>query len=284
MSVTAARLPRDILEIARTSPPARIFLALNLLALGLVLPQPLRAVVVLPLVLLLPGYAVFSALGLAARRDPVLTVGASIALSLVIVPLVTLALWAVAGDVEPAQVTIVLAVVVLAPAVVGLQPLVSRKREPMLGSPGGLLRILAVFTVAVLLVVALVSFLPGQRNAPFTEASLAGSWAEIDHAVVVEPDRPVSVDVQVTNRTGAAQTYAIEPELDGATWTGTTVDLGPGKTWVGSVQGTVPAGGCLHRLRVGVQPASGAAALEGPTVWFQTVDELPRTCLVGSGK
>jgi uncharacterized membrane protein len=282
--MTATRLPRDVFDIARTSPPARIFLALNLLALGLVMPQPLRAVIVLPLVLLLPGYAVFSALGLAARRDPVLTVGTSVALSLVIVPLVTLALWALAGDVEPAQVTIVLAVIVLAPAVVGLQPLVSRKREPALGSPGGLLRLLAVFTVAVLLVVGLVTLLPGQRNAPFTEAALAGTWAGVDDAVLVQPDRPVAVDVQVTNRTGRAQTYTVAPELDGADWRGTTVDLGPGETWIGTVEGTVPAGGCLHRLRIGVEPASGATPLEGPTVWFRTVEQLPRTCLVGSGK
>jgi uncharacterized membrane protein len=282
--LTTTRLRRDVFDVARTSPPARIFLALNLLALGLVMPQPLRAVIVLPLVLLLPGYAVFSSLGLAARRDPVLTAGASVALSLVIVPLVTLALWAVAGEVEPAQVTIVLAVIVLAPAVVGLQPLVSRKREPVVGSPAGLLRILAVFTVGVLLVVGLVSFLPGQRNAPFTEAALAGSWAEIDQAVRVQPDQPVSVDVMVTNRTGRDQTYAVEPELAGATWRGATVDLGPGQTWTGAVEGTVPAGGCLHRLRVGVRPASGATALEGPTVWFQTVDELPRSCVVGTAR
>jgi uncharacterized membrane protein len=285
MSLSTVRLRRDTSDILRTSPPAQLFLGLNLIALGLALPQPLRGVIVVPLVLFLPGYALLAALGLTSRRDPVTTVGTSLVLSLVIMPLVALALWETFGEVRPANVVMALAFIVLAPAVVGLQPLVTGRRDVVAGGrggAGGLLRLLAILTAGVLLVTVLVAVLPGAKQAPYTEAAFAGGWKNIDHTILVKPNEPVTVDVQVTNHTGSAQTYVVEPALEGKAWRGATIELGPDATWAGTVSGSVPGGGCLHRLRVGVRPTTGTGALEGPTAWFQTANPLPAKCSVGA--
>jgi hypothetical protein len=128
-------------------------------------------------------------------------------------------------------------------------------------------------------VAVLLDTLPAARAEPFTQVALAGAWAGLDDAVVVEPGAPVAVDVQVTNRTGAPAMLLVEPVMKGAVWRGQAVHLADGATWRGTVEGAVPRGGCLHRLRVGVRDADGGAALDGVTAWFATRDPLPPGCL-----
>ena len=84
---------------AALPPPARLLLAaLGVMNLGVLVPLPaLRAMVTLPLALLVPGYAVMMAVfGHRPRRDAPLTLAFTVLLSMATYPLVALALSAAA--------------------------------------------------------------------------------------------------------------------------------------------------------------------------------------------
>ena len=75
-------------------PLARVLVALAALAFGIYLPAPLRAVVVLPIALTLPGYALLA--GLRTRRvgdDPLATLAVSATASVALLVLAALAMY-----------------------------------------------------------------------------------------------------------------------------------------------------------------------------------------------
>src|SRR5262245_2804142 len=91
---------RRLVDIGAALPlPARLLLAaLGLMNLGVLEPLPaLRAMITLPLALLVPGYAVMMAVfGHRPRRDTLPTLAFIVLLSMVTYPLVALTLYAAA--------------------------------------------------------------------------------------------------------------------------------------------------------------------------------------------
>jgi hypothetical protein len=272
-----------LLALVARAPLAHIVLAYAAAgAASVALPQPARALVAAPVLLLVPGYALLHAVG--ARCDRITRLALSAALSLAIVPLAGLGVWAVRGTLDAELVLAVLAAFAILPAVAAL----ARRRRAAAGPPGGgslggAIRLAAVAGGAVAVLAVSLHVLPGAPPPPFTQVALAGSWAGLHDAVTVEPGARVVVDVEVTNRTGAPAMLLVEPTMKGASWRGQAVRLADGATWRGTVEGAVPRGGCLHRLRVGVRDGDGGTALEGVTAWFATRDPLPASCQTRGG-
>jgi uncharacterized membrane protein len=249
-------------------------------AAALALPQPVRVAVVAPVILLVPGYALQHAVGV--RVDRITRLALSAALSLAVVPLAGLAVWALHGTLDAQRVLALLAAFAIVPALAAL----ARRPRPAArvaaggGTLGGAVRVAVVAGAAVALIAVLLEVLPGAPAERFTQVALAGTWAGLDDAVTVRPGARVVVDVEVTNHTGATAMLLVEPTMKGAQWRGEAVRLEDGATWRGTVEGAVPRGGCLHRLRVGVRDADGGPALEGVPAWFATRDPLPESCQV----
>ena len=123
------------------------------------------------------------------------------------------------------------------------------------------------------------SALPGSTPAPYSAIALGGSWSDVSRVTVVPPHEKLSVDVTVENHTARTVSYRVVPKLSGAAWTTSSVRLAPGRSWSGSVSGTVPAGGCLHRLRIGLQCTEVATACtQSLIVWLEDRKTLPSGC------
>jgi hypothetical protein len=138
--------------------------------------------------------------------------------------------------------------------------------------------VLFALTAGICIGVIAIGTRSGPAPQPYTQLTLVGQWANLKSSVAVTPGAKVAVPVSVSNHTDAPQTYLVVPTMRGADWATRTVELLPGATWRGEVQGTVPRGGCLHRLLVEVRESSVAAPIGNVTVWFQNGTTLPKKC------
>jgi uncharacterized membrane protein len=273
--IASAPLRRDAAAALRHVPAARIAAGIAVLVLGTLLPQPLRAVVVVPALLLVPGYALVTALRLGGR-DGYVTLPLSFAASVATIPLVVVALDA--ANVPLSTLTLVPAVAVVSAALAAAGGVRRHVRAPRVGDAGGLVAAAAVAVACVGVVAAGVAFLPGSPPERFSTISLAGAWADTGRPVAVTPGEPVAVRIAVANHTGRDRAYVVAPQLAGGRWPARHITVPAGETWTGDVAGTVPAGGCLHRLRMRLRGERAPQPSPGLVVWFQSVPELPASC------
>ena len=281
--------PVPLVEAIWRWPLARVVAALGLLAFGIYLPTPLRALAVLPVALTLPGYAMLA--GLRTRRvgdDPLATLALSAIVSVALLALAALAMYAAEVRVSAASVAHVIvafvAVMVLLAPTLRSAPASTRGELALqgVGSFRGLVLPAVAVGAAIGVVVLALALLPGTPTARFTDVSLAGPLATDSGPALVAPFVTQQVPVTVRNRSGGTQVYAIEPAMEHGRWYGTTVRLLEGERWTGSVVGRVPAGGCLHRLRITARPLARSDRAVSVTTWFRT-RKLPGSCAVRSG-
>jgi len=247
---------------------------------ALALDGPLRAVVELPLVLLLPGTSILAALRGVGPARPASDVGLAVVLSFAAWILISLAAFAVG---QPLTTTVF---IVGSNVVVGVSAVICAvRRAPLTTIVGSDARrgqvalvLLAAVAVAGCCAAVAIGASDTRAPSPYSEVALAGQWAGVSSVVSVTRGAPVSVDLVVANHTSGTRSYTVVPAMSGARWTVRTVRLDPGMTWRGSVRGTVPVGGCLHRLLVTVNESGAAAPVGTVTLWFQNGTRLPKAC------
>lgn len=251
MNPISRHLPRAVARPLASAPGAvAASLAVLLLPVLLVLPNPVRALLAMPIVLIAPGYALLLALGRnLAAEDRVRTACLAVALSIAVVPILVLLAYVVRRPLETATVLTAIIVGTLAFAAVSI--VVHRggdRASPTHGPRGWLVGSAAVGIVAVgLLVLVARLALPGGTAARFSAISLDGTWARTSTVTVLAPGTTLSVDVRVDNASGRTQHYDVVPAVTGVRWTGASFDLPSGESWRGKVSGTITSGGCLRR-------------------------------------
>jgi uncharacterized membrane protein len=255
--------------------------ALLLLASG-ALPQPARALLAVPALLLLPGYATLIALRLstAKQSDSAQTALMSLVASMAVVPLVLLGLHGVGLPLVSGAIIPVVAGYCCVAALLG-----GRRAAQPQAVDGTLVataaRGAAVALLAAVIIAVGMRNLPGAPASPYTSLALGGTWAKVSTPAYAPAGKPTSVTVTVTNHSGSSKRYLLEPAMDGARWKSRTITVGAGATWSGNVTGSVPKGGCLHRLLVGL--SSKRDRIGGLTVWFQSRRTLPAACGAAHG-
>lgn len=263
---------------------------------GALLPvSPLRALLVVPLALLLPGYALLRALlAPALPGDRVVRLWLACILSLAMYPLLALVLsccglrlttmHVLAGlDLEHA----LLATIILARSVwyasraPGDLRRVSRTdwRAPVRHlwcSASHVPRLLVPALVLLPVLAGAYALVKGTPPSPFSQLSLAGNWAHL--AGSVTPSTLLQVPVVVGNHSGRRRTYRLSADVDGQVRRPTRVlTLPAGAGWSGQIAGVVPDDGCVHRVRVLLTEGSGGTR-NALTLWAHGRAYGTRTC------
>ena len=250
--------------------------ALALTGGALLPPSPVRALLVVPLALILPGSAMLWALlGPASACERPARLALSCVLSLAHYPLLALVLsfcgfrlttpHILAGvDLEHA----LLAAIILARAAryasrapddpnafslvagpasthrrLSKRPLVPRRYLPALG--------------LLPLLVGAYAVVESAPPLPFNQLALAGTWARL--AGSVTPSSPVlQVPVVVGNHSGGRRTYRLTADIDGRSRRpARLLTLSAGAGWTGQIAVAAPDDACLHRLRVLLTDGTG---------------------------
>jgi hypothetical protein len=252
---------------------------------GLALTGPLRAAIELPLALLLPGASVLAAARGSRPARPTSDVGLAVVLSFAVWILIAMTCYVVSQAFTTTAVIVGADLIVVASAAVCIArgaPLAT-----LAGSAAGRMPVaqLLAFALAVLAVVAIVAGATRELNSPepstqpYTEIALAGQWAGVQSVVSVKGGTAaVSVELAVANHTPSVKSYRLVPAMRAAHWGTRTFELAPGESWRGRVTGTIPKGGCLHRLLVSVHEAAARTPVGSVTLWFQNGTKLPGRC------
>jgi uncharacterized membrane protein len=112
--------------------------------------------------------------------------------------------------------------------------------------------------------------LPKPVDPPFTQFYMAGAWEHTRSIADVAPGHVLAVTVGIANQTHRTQQYHITPWIDqAASWPVREVRVGAGQRWVGSVRGTVPADGCLHRLDIALSTGKNSMAVSSLVLWVR---------------
>ena len=119
--------------------------------------------------------------------------------------------------------------------------------------------------------------LPGSTPARYSSIALAGDWSKAHGVTVIPAGKRFSVAVTVANRTASTEHYEVVPTLAHTSWTRPTVTLAPGASWSGSISGSMPSGGCLHRLSVALR-CQATRCNQSLVLWFSTRAKLPPSC------
>ena len=258
--------------------------------MSVLIPQTyLRAAIVFPIALLLPGYAILLlAFGPHKRLDWVPALSLSALLSMAFYPLAGLLL--AAASIAPSTQSMVVAVDVLVAVALAVSFLRSRRRrasvwstswvpaepphaEQQRGLDGKRMLVLVAATLALggLGLGVARHFEPKPVPQPYTAFYLTGAWSHPPTPVAARAGTPVNPLFSVTNRTHRPQTYKITPAVDGSiAWPSRTVTLSPGATWTGPLQGAMPAGLGLHELIVKLTMQPQGTAVGSLTLWLQT--------------
>jgi uncharacterized membrane protein len=288
---------------ASVAPPIQALLvALAMLNVAVVaLPPAPRAVVVLPLALLMPGYALLLALfGRSLPLDAAPLLALAALLSMAFYPLLALALYATGlllrmGSVLGGMDVCVLALTAVAASrfgphevsrtsnaggTVDLQPSHGADRRPLFaGSRRAVDQTrLALWGIGVVVTIVCVGVgvagathaLSTVPAAPYTAFYLSGRWAHIDTVVTVAPGRWLVVTVGVANDTGQRQVYRLSPLFTDAHWRAYTIVVPPGRTWTGAVSGRMPLDSCLHRLSLTLHQRGERVPLRPLVLWVRT--------------
>jgi hypothetical protein len=133
------------------------------------------------------------------------------------------------------------------------------------GTVGWLFLLLCAFGLSISLTRSL---LPGAPPESYMRFALAGGWATTD-GVVQTSSSQVAVTVEVTNHSVRSRVVRLVSRFDGLDpWPEVRVRLRPQSRWQGRVQGSQPRDGMLHRLTICLV-ASGHPSLPPLVLWFQ---------------
>ena len=252
-----------------------VLAAATVMSIGVLVPiAAIRALVVLPTALVVPGYAAALAIFGPRWRDDALGLALGALLSVALYPLLALLLYA--ASIRLSTASVLAATDALTAVFVGIVALRDRRAGWVraAGAQGGAgwavgevdgpwsgWRGIALFAALVAVVVGalalLIPALPSPVASPYTQFYLTGNWAQVHSITRLGAGRHLVVTIGITNRTHLPQRYLIVPRLDNALWRGRTLRLGDGGTWSGSIGGTVPAGGCAHQLAIRLYAVSG---------------------------
>lgn len=306
---------RAPLRVSAPSPAQAVVAALVMLNVAVfALPPALRAIIVLPLALLIPGYALLLALfGRRLPLDAVPLLALAALLGMAFYPLLALVLYVIGLPLRMESVlggldACVLAVTGVAASrlaprgvsrtsasggTVDLQLSHAADRKPVF--PGGRRAVdqtrLAFWGLAVVVAVVCAGVggagaaraLPTVPAAPYTAFYLSGRWAHVDTAITVAAGRRFSVTVGVANDTGPRQVYRLSPLLDDAHWRAYTIVVLPGRTWTGAVSGRMPVGVCLHRLSITLHQRGSRTPLRPLVLWVHA-GTAPAPLCAGTGR
>ena len=268
-------------------------LAACVLSVCVLIPQTyVRAAIVFPIAVVLPGYViVLSAFRPARHFDWVPTLSLAVLLSLAFYPLAGLLLAAV--SIAPSAESVVGAVDVLVVAAF----VVSACRSPRgalqhralwlpaqppddpaargMTAPRVLVLTVTALALAGLGLAAAHGLEPRPAAQPYTAVYLAGPQSHQATPLVASAGAPLRVAVGVANHTQRRQTYRLAPAVDGTrVWPARTVALPPGATWTGTLSGTAPAGRGLHELVVKFTTEPRGTAVGTLTLWVQTASSV----------
>lgn len=253
----------------RWSDPIALLVAAGVLAVTALLPWAIKSVVTLPLALLLPGHALLAALD---RPDRALGTGGRVALrvvsSLAMISLTVLAVGSAIGVSQESVIAGVWIATSLAALAGWNRALPTRAETPgPHWTQSGVVLVLTALVALVVVVGALI-LLPDPLDAPYSRMSVAGSTKASGSPIRVTSGTTASARVQVENGTGRARSYRVIPAIDGgALWKAPKVQLGPGETWTGTIEGTIPRDACLSRLTVALA-SNGKPAGVAPLVLY----------------
>lgn len=262
------------------------------LSIGVLIPQSIiRAALVAPIALLLPGYAILLlAFGPHRRVDWVPALSLSLVLTTAFYPLAGLLLYA--ASIALSTRSLVAAVDLLVAGTLVVTFLRSRRHqeptkqdswlpakppralETHRGLDGKRMLALTMFTLVLAglgLGVAL-RYAPKSTSSPFTQFYLTGPLSHSSTPLVAKTGAQLRVTLGVTNRTQLPQVYRIEPRVDGTiAWQGLTVTLRPGVTWTGAAEGKMPGGGGLHHLIITIDTEPQATPIGALSLWVQSM-------------
>jgi len=279
--MTAIATPQPLRLLDR--PLVRVELGALLLLTATAFPQPLRAMAVIPALLLVPGYATLVALRLntVKHSDSAQTLLMSLVASMAAVPLILLGLHGlgmplVSGAMLPALAAYSGVIALLG----GRQAAAPQDGDGTLAATGTRVAMAAVLAAAI--IITGLRVLPGTPEAQYTALALGGSWASVEGPTYAEPGKRTTVSLTVTNHSDAAKRYVLAPTMVGGDWKSRTFTVAAGETWSGEIAGSLPRGGCLHRLLIGLR--SQGDRIGGLTVWFQSQKTLPESCTPEGGR
>jgi uncharacterized membrane protein len=232
--------------------------------------------------------------GYRPRRDAPLALAFAVLLSMATYPLVALALSATAIPIRTGSVMVssdgLVAVLVVVAVLRGgrerrttdisVAPFATATvmRSPWSGARGGALFV-ALVAIAIAALAGSLPLWPAPTDQPYTQFYLAGSWAHLSTMVQVRPDQRLGVELGITNQTHRRQSYQLLPRLDGGPgWPGRTVTVPDGRSWTGSLDGDVPADGCVHRLSIALRVGRNGTALSPLTLWVRGASGTSRSC------
>lgn len=243
------------------------------------LPEPLRALN-LPVMLLLPGFALVTALLGAFRPSSLLArviswLAASLASLAVVSTIVSLPdLELTRGRVLAGQVLVILGCAALAwlsPASNG-EPTSTEPERRLVGQA------LAAMVVGVGLAVAAVAFGLATSEDPTVFIRMSLSDPEASAPLAHPGDGSTSVEVVVRNDDDQVRRFELVPAVEGVggvAWDRVTFELPPGQEWVGEVAGPVPASGCLQRVGVKLRVDDADSNVNRLTRWVAGQDGVP---------
>lgn len=272
------RLDHGINWLLRQPVITRSFVALIVIIAAQALPAPVRAPITLPLLLTMPGFALLSALRVPRGSDTVTTIGLSIISSIGVLSICALALHA--SGVDIGQVSLLLALVIAWLLLAAVASWHAERADPtrfaVRALPG--VPLLTHLAGAGLLVTVLVLALPGTPARPFTQLALDRGAARTADIIVIPPGRRAAIPVAVTNDSAEARRYTLRPTIDGGSFAPVEIEVGARETWRGRVEGSIPAGGCAHRLTIALE--GRATKLPGLVLWLREDVPLPSACRI----
>jgi uncharacterized membrane protein len=262
--------------------------ALVLLAL---LPHPLR-IVDLPFVVVLPGYAVATAtLGSGRPTSMPVRVALWIALSLASLAVVGMAMGAIGLELPKWRIVVGQVLVVVCAAATTVirsagedlvDPTGPDGPEMSIGAEGPVARrginrtpVVLGLLAALVLGVATVAVVHHQQDpkdeAHFLELRFANPTPA--RRLAYPGKDPVTVHVVVENHGLRTGKLTVAAGIDGAKpWRPRVIVVRPGRTWTGTLSGTVPQSGCLQRLAVALVDGDKGTPVGRLTQW---VDPAP---------
>jgi len=276
-----------------------VLAAATVMSIGVLVPiAAIRALVVLPTALVVPGYAAALAIFGPRWRDDALGLALGALLSMALYPLLALLLYA--SSIRLSTASVLAATDALTAVFVGIVALrdrptvwagaagvqgVAGRNSGKLDGPWSGWRGIALLAALVAVVVGalalLMPALPSPVASPYTQFYLTGNRTQVHSIVRPSAGRRLVVTVGITNRTHLPHRYLIVPRLDNAPWRSRTLRLGDSDTWSGAIGGTVPAGGCAHQLAIRLYVVSGGdnRKIGTLTLWVHDASALPRACI-----
>ena len=261
-----------------------------LLSASTLLPAgPARTMLVLPLALLLPGWALLIAVtGSGDRRDAGLAIGLSAMLSISLFVLIALAMSAASVPLRARNFVIWLDVVLVVLAMlIHARERVTRSRAEewpgLAGAARSRVRV-SYRSIAVAVAVAALggtfaallqsysSVRPVEANEnPWLGLSLVGPLADTDAALSRTPGERVPLQVEVTNHTRTAHNVQALLQVDGGAWRSAQPQVvGPRASRVEQVELTAPSRPGLHQVVLAIEGSPGVPGASVGT-WMRVV-------------